>query len=89
MIIPYTVDAIRGPMITRSHSIRARVGQHVFLRRMDRGEPSRIWYASEVDSYDEASNGLIRLLRPGIMEIFIESPAYSEKTLVLSIQIDP
>lgn len=87
VIIPYTVDAIRGPMITRSHSIRARVGQHVFLRRMDRGEPSRISYASDVDSYEVTSHGLIKLLRPGIMEIFIESPAYGEKTLVLSVRI--
>lgn len=87
VIIPYSVDAIRGPMITRSHRIRARVGQHVFLRRMDRGEPSRTLYGSNVASFDVESNGLIRLLRPGIMEIFIESPAYSEKTLVLSVRI--
>ena len=87
--IPYFIDIVRGPMLEMSRDIRVRVGQHIFLRRTDRGEPSRISYSGTPSAYSVGPAGLITLLQSDTMEIYIEGPAYSGRTLTLSVRIDP
>ncbi len=87
--IPYTINAVRGPMIESARSIRARVGQHVFLRRMDRGEPSRVLYSGSHASYSVGSYGVITLLQQDQIEIHIEGPAYSGRIATILVRIDP
>ncbi len=87
--IPYFIDLVRGPKISASREIRARVGQHVFLHRTDRGEPSRISYSGTPTAYTVGRDGVITLLQPDVIEIYVEGPAYSGRTLTLSVRIDP
>ncbi len=86
--IPYFIDLVRGPKITSSREIRARVGQHLFLQRTDRGEPSRISYTGTPTAYAVGRDGVIALLQSDVIEIYIEGPAYSGRTLTLSVRID-
>lgn len=87
--IPYSVNAVRGPMIDGPREIRARVGQHIFLYRTDTGEPSRILFTGTTSAYSVAPDGLITLLQPDVIEIHIESPAYSGREMIISVRIDP
>ncbi len=87
--IPYFINLVRGPMVNSSREIRGRVGQHVFLHRTDRGEPSRILYSGTPSAYSVGRDGVITLLQPDVIEIYIEGPAYSGRTLTLSVRIDP
>lgn len=84
--IAYTVDAVRGPMTEAPRVVRARVGQHLFLRRMDRGDPSRVQLMGS--AYVIRSDGVIDLQRPDTFEIHIEGPAHSGRTLVLSVRVE-
>lgn len=86
--IPYFIDLVRGPKITSSREIRARVGQYLFLRRTDRGEPSRISYTGTPTAYAVGRDGVIALLQSDVIEIYIEGPAFSGRTLTLSVRID-
>ncbi len=87
--VPYTIDAVRGPKIESSREIRVRVGQHVFLRRTDRGEPSRIGVSGPPSAYSIGRDGVINLLEPDVLEIYIEGPANSGRTLTLSVTVEP
>ncbi|MDI6773378.1 MAG: hypothetical protein QME77_12455 [bacterium] len=89
VVISYTVDPARGPRAEGSRAIRARVGQHLFLRRMNRGEPSRIQFSGGADSISIQPDGLIALRQADQIEIHIEGPAYSGRTLTLVLRIDP
>ncbi len=89
LTIPYTIDAVRGPMIQSPRSIRARVGQHIFLRRFGRGDPSRILFSGATSSYAVGPDGVVTLLQPDQIEIHIEGPAYSGRTLIMLLRIDP
>ncbi|OFX26840.1 MAG: hypothetical protein A2Z07_01035 [Armatimonadetes bacterium RBG_16_67_12] len=86
--IAYTVDAIRGPMTETPRVVHARVGQHLFLRRMDRGDPSRVQIMGSGSSYAIRSDGVIYLQQPDTFEIHIEGPAYSGRTLILSVRVE-
>lgn len=86
--VPYFIDLIRGPKITSSREIRTRVGQHLFLHRTDRGEPSRISFSGTPSAYSVGRDGVITLLKADVIEIYIEGPAYSGRTLTLSVRID-
>jgi hypothetical protein len=87
--IAYTVDAIRGAMTETPRVVRARVGQHLFLRRMDRGDPSRVQVVGVDSSFTIRPDGIIVLRHPDTLEIHIESPAHSGRTLVLSVRVEP
>ncbi|MBI3997774.1 MAG: hypothetical protein HY355_01985 [Armatimonadetes bacterium] len=86
--IQYTVDPIRGPFIEGPRSMRLRVGQRIFFRRMDRGEPSRILFSGGARSLSVGPDGIVSLLQPDQIEITIEGPAYSGRTLTLSVRVD-
>lgn len=86
--IEYWVDAVRGPMTEAPRVVRARVGQHLFLRRMDRGDPSRVQVMGSGSSYAIRPDGVIALRYPDTFEIHIEGPAYSGRTLVLSVRVE-
>jgi len=66
-----------------------RVGQHLFFRRMDQGEPSRLMFSGGGSSYAIGPDGVITLLQPDLVEINIEGPAYSGRTATISLRIDP
>ena len=87
--IQYTIDPVRGPFLEGPRSLRLRVGQRIFLRRMDTGEPSRILFEGGASSLSFGPDGVITLLQPGQVEINIEGPAYSGKTATLLLRIDP
>lgn len=87
--ISYFIDLVRGPMIEIPRSIRARVGQHIFLHRTDRGDPSRILFSGPPSAYSVGPDGVITLLQPDVIEIHIEGPAYSGRTLSLQVRVDP
>jgi hypothetical protein len=87
--IPYTIDAVRGPMIESPRIVHARVGQHLFLRRMDRGDPSRVQILGAAGAYVIAPDGIIALQAPGAVEVHIEGPAYSGRTLVITVRVEP
>jgi hypothetical protein len=84
--IAYTVDAVRGPMTDTPRVVRARVGQHLFLRRMDRGDPSRVQVMGAASVI--RPDGIINLQHPDTFEIHIEGPAHSGRTLILSIRVE-
>lgn len=86
--IEYRVDAIRGPMTEAPRVVRARVGQHLFLRRMDRGDPSRVQVMGSGSSYAIRPDGIIDLQHPDTFEIHIEGPAHSGRTLILSVRVE-
>jgi len=88
LIVSYTVDPARGPRADGPRAIRARVGQYLFLRRVNRGEPSRIQFSGGADSISIQPDGLIALLQADQIEIHIEGPAYSGRTLTLLLRID-
>lgn len=88
VVISYTVNPARGPRAEGPRAIRARVGQHLFLRRLDRGEPSRIQFSGGADSISIQPDGLIALRQADQIEIHIEGPAYSGRTLTLLLRID-
>ncbi|MDQ7840263.1 MAG: hypothetical protein RDU83_04455 [bacterium] len=88
VVISYTVDPVRGPRAEGPRTIRARVGQHLFLRRLDRGEPSRIQFSGGADSTSIQPDGLIALRQADQIQIHIEGPAYSGRTLTLLLRID-
>jgi hypothetical protein len=87
--IGYTVDAVRGPMIESPRIVQARVGQHLFLRRMDRGEPSRVQILGAAGAYAITPEGVVTLQAPGAVEVHIEGPAYSGRTLVITVRVEP
>lgn len=87
--IEYRIDPIRGPFIDSPRAVRMRVGQHLFFRRVDQGEPSRLIFSGDASSYAIGPDGLITLLRPDLVEIHIEGPAYSGRTVTISLRIDP
>lgn|GEM_PF-4732682 len=89
VVISYTVDSSRGPRAEGPRAIRSRVGQHLFLRRLGRGEPSRIQFSGGADSISIQPDGLIALRQADQIEIHIEGPAYSGRTLTLLLRIDP
>lgn len=89
VVIAYTVDPVRGPRVEGPRAIRARVGQHLFLRRMDRGESSRILFSGGANSISIRPDGLIALLQVDQIEIHIEGPVYGGRTLTLLLRIDP
>jgi hypothetical protein len=87
--IAYSVNTVRGPVIDGPREVRARVGQHIFLYRTDTGEPSRILFTGTPSAYSVTPDGLISLLQPDVIEIHIESPAYSGREMIISVRIDP
>lgn len=87
--IAYSVDAVRGPMTEAPRVVHARVGQHLFLRRMDRGDPSRVQVMGAGSSYTIRPDGVITLQHPDTIEIQIESPAHSGRTLSISVRVEP
>jgi hypothetical protein len=87
--IEYRVDPIRGPFVDSPRAIRMRVGQHLFLRRVDQGEPSRLTLSGGGASYRLGPDGVLTLLQPDLVQINIEGPAYSGRTATLSLRIDP
>jgi hypothetical protein len=87
--VSYTIDAVRGPKIDVSREIRVRVGQHLFLHRDDRGEPSRIGFSGTPSAYSVGADGVITFLQPDVIEIYIEGPARSGRTLTLSVTVEP
>ncbi len=89
VVISYTVDPVRGPRAEGPRAIRARVGQRLFLRRVDRGESSRIQFSGGADSITIQPDGLIVLRQVDQIEIYIEGPAYSGRTLTLLLRVDP
>ncbi len=89
VVISYTVDPVRGPRVEGPRAIRARVGQHLFLRRLDRGESSRIQFSGGTGSISIQPDGLIALRQADQIEIHIEGPAYTGRTLTLSVRVDP
>jgi hypothetical protein len=89
LTIPYFVNQVRGPMVDGPTQLRVRVGQHLFLQRTDTGEPSRILYTGNPAAYTVGPDGVVTLLQPDVLQIHIESPAYSGRELILSVRIDP
>lgn len=89
VVISYVVDPVRGPRVEGARAIRARVGGYLFLRRMDRGEPSRVQLSGGAASFTRGLDGLVALHQPDQIEIHIEGPAYSGRTLTLSVRVDP
>lgn len=89
VIIPYTIDAVRGALIETPRSLRARVGQQVYPRRFGRGEPSRIFFSGATSSYAVGADRVISLLQPDTLEIHIEGPAYSGRTITVLVRIGP
>lgn len=89
LIIPYTIDAVRGALIQTPRSLPARVGQQVYPRRFGRGEPSRIFFSAATSSYSVGPDRVISLLQPDTLEIHIEGPAYSGRTIMVVVRIGP
>ncbi len=89
VVIPYTIDAVRGALIQTPRSLRARVGQQVYPRRFGRGDPSRVFYSGATSSYAVGPDRVISLLQPDTLEIHIEGPAYSGRTITVLVRIDP
>jgi hypothetical protein len=89
LTITYTVDAVRGPMVDGARAVWVRVGQYLFLRRLDRGEPSRVQIVGPTDAYTIGADGVIRFVRPQTLEVHIEGPAYSGRTFVISVRVAP
>ncbi len=91
IIMPYIVDETRGPVTLVPQPVRAHIGQHVYLRRMDRGMPSRIMRPAgkSPDSHSIGADGLISLLQADEIEIAIEGPAYSDRWLFIRIRVEP
>ena len=87
--IEYRINPVRGPFIDSPRAVRMRVGQHLFFRRMDQGEPSRLMFSGGGSSYAVGPDGVITLLQPDLVEINIEGPAYSGRTATISLRIDP
>lgn len=87
--VSYTIDEIRGPMIDSPRSIRVRVGQHLYLRRFGRGDPSRIFFSGARSSYKVGSDGVIEFLQPDQVEIHIEGPAYRGRTITILVRVEP
>ncbi len=87
VVIPYLVDESRGPRRLDSRPIHARVGERIFLRRMNTGKPSRIMY-SPGQMLSIGADGAFTLLEPGTAEVSIENPAYSDRPLTISIRVD-
>lgn len=87
--IEYRIDQVRGPFIDAPRTVRMRVGQHLFLRRVDQGEPSRLSFSGGASSLTFGPDGVITLLQPDLVEINIEGPAYSGRTATISLRIDP
>jgi hypothetical protein len=87
--IEYRINPIRGPFVDIPRALRMRVGQYVFFRRMDQGEPSRLMFSGSTSSYSIGPDGVISLLQPDLLEINIEGPAYSGRTATISLRIDP
>ena len=87
--IEYRINPVRGPFIDSPRAVRMRVGQHLFFRRMDQGEPSRLTFSGGSSSYALGPDGVIALLQPDLVEINIEGPAYSGRTATISLRIDP
>lgn len=87
--IEYRINPIRGPFVDSPRALRMRVGQSVFFRRMDQGEPSRLMFSGSTSSYSIGADGVISLLQPDLLEINIEGPAYSGRTATISLRIDP
>jgi hypothetical protein len=91
IVVPYMVDPARGARVLGPRFIRARVGQSLFLRRMNPGEPSRLALVGGVfsDSAVWRPDGSISLLKPDRFDIAIDSPAYSDRILRITVQVDP
>ena len=87
--IEYRIDQVRGPFIDAPRTIRMRVGQHLFLRRVDQGEPSRLSFSGGTSALTFGPDGVITLMQPDLVEINIEGPAYSGRTATISLRIDP
>ena len=87
--IEYRINPIRGPFVDSPRALRMRVGQYVFFRRMDQGEPSRLMFSGSSASYSIGPDGVMSLLQPDLVEINIEGPAYSGRTATISLRIDP
>ncbi len=87
--VEYRIDPVRGPFIDGPRALRMRVGQHLILRRVDQGEPSRLFFAGGGSSLIFGADGVITLVRPDLVEINIEGPAYSGRTATISLRIDP
>jgi hypothetical protein len=85
--VEYTVDTVRGPMIGGPRAVAARVGGHLFLRRMDRGDPSRVAIVGSPDAFTVGRDGVIAFHRADLLEIQIEGPAFSGRTVVISVRV--
>ncbi|MDR7419173.1 MAG: hypothetical protein QN178_09725 [Armatimonadota bacterium] len=85
--IEYTVDAVRGPMVAGPRTVQVRVGGHLFVRRMDRGEPSRVQITGTPGAVEISRDGVMTFTRADVLELQIESPAFSGRTAVVSVQV--
>lgn len=89
VIIPYRIDDVRGALIETPRSLPARVGQQVYPRRVGRGDPSRVFFTGTISSYAVGPDRVITLLQPDTLEIHIEGPAYSGRTITVLVRIGP
>ncbi|HET8679287.1 MAG TPA: hypothetical protein VFM39_04150 [bacterium] len=89
VIIPYRIDEVRGALIDTPRSLPARVGQQVYPRRFGRGDPSRLFFTGATSSYSIGPDRVITLLQPDTLEIHIEGPAYSGRTITILVRIGP
>lgn len=89
VVIPYTIDAVRGALIETPRSLPAHVGQQVYPRRFGRGDPSRLFFSGATSSYSIGPDRVITLLQPDMLEIHIEGPAYSGRTITVLVRIGP
>lgn len=89
VIIPYRIDDVRGALIETPRSLPARVGQQVYPRRFGRGDPSRLFFTGATASYTVGPDRIITLLQPDTLEIHIEGPAYSGRTITVLVRISP
>jgi hypothetical protein len=86
--IEYTVDAVRGPMIAGPRAVTVRAGGHLFLRRMDRGDPSRVSVVGPPGAFDVGQDGIVTFKRADVLEVQIEGPAFSGRTVVIAVRVE-
>jgi hypothetical protein len=87
VIVEYVVDIVRGPMVSGPRGVHVRVGGHLFVRRMDRGEPSRVQIVGSPETFEINRDGVLTFKRADVLEVQIEGPAFSGRTVVVSVQV--